>query len=141
MNNRVSQFICGAVPHKTLAVVFADLNGLKPVNDQQGHDAGDKLLKEASLILKKSFENGEIYRAGGDEFLVIQIDESKEVLEAKIQKLREKSKEPGHVSFAIGFFYDDKGADIRTAMHEADIRMYEDKKRFYKHIPANRRRI
>lgn len=46
MNNRISQFLNGEVTYKSLAVVFADLNGLKPVNDIQGHDAGDNLLKK-----------------------------------------------------------------------------------------------
>ena len=141
MNNRVSQFISGSVPHKSLAVVFADLNGLKPVNDNQGHDAGDNLLKEASFVLRDYFDNGEIYRAGGDEFLVIIIDQPKEELEERIKKLRENSMIPGNVSFAIGFYYDDNGGDIRKAMHEADVRMYEDKKQYYARFPANRRRI
>ena len=141
MNNRVSQFISGSAPHKSLAVVFADLNGLKPVNDNQGHDAGDNLLKEASIVLRDYFGNGEIYRAGGDEFLVIIIDQPKEVIEESIKKLRENSMIPGNVSFAIGYYYDDNGGDIRKAMHEADVRMYEDKKQYYARFPANRRRL
>ena len=141
MNNRVSQFINGEVQHKSLAVVFADLNGLKPVNDNQGHDAGDNLLKEASFVLRDYFGNGEIYRAGGDEFLVIIIDQPKEIIEESIKKLRENSMIPGNVSFAIGYYYDDNGGDIRTAMHEADVRMYEDKKQYYARFPANRRRL
>ena len=141
MNNRVTQFLNGEVPHKSLGVIFADLNGLKPVNDKQGHDAGDKLLKEASQLLKFSFEGCEFYRAGGDEFLIIAIDKSREELEAKVEKLREKSMIPGKVSFAVGFYYDENGGDIRTAMHEADALMYEDKKRYYDRFPANRRRI
>ena len=141
MNNRVTQFLNGEVPHKSLGVIFADLNGLKPVNDKQGHDAGDKLLKEASQLLKFSFDDCEFYRAGGDEFLIIAIDKPKEELEAKVEKLREKSMIPGNVSFAVGFYYDENGGDIRTAMHEADALMYEDKKRYYDRFPANRRRI
>ena len=141
MNNRVSQFISGSVPHKSLAVVFADLNGLKPVNDNEGHDAGDNLLKDASFILRDTFDDGEVYRAGGDEFLVIIIDKPKDEIEAKVKKLHEYSMMPNKVSFSLGFYYDDKGGDIRTAMHEADVRMYEDKKQYYARFPANRRRL
>lgn len=141
MNNRVTQFLNGEVPHKSLGVIFADLNGLKPVNDNKGHDAGDKLLKDASQLLKFTFNGCEFYRAGGDEFLIIALDKSKEELEAKVKTLREKSMIPGKVSFAVGFFYDANGGDIRTAMHEADVRMYEDKKRYYDRFPANRRRF
>jgi diguanylate cyclase (GGDEF)-like protein len=141
MNNRVTQFLNGEVPHKSLGIIFADLNGLKPVNDNQGHDAGDRLLKDASQILRSTFNDCEYYRAGGDEFLVIALDKPKEELEAKVDKLREKSMIPGKVSFAVGFYYDKDGGDIRTAMHEADILMYEDKKRYYDRFPANRRRF
>ena len=141
MNNRVTQFLNGEVQYKSLGIIFADLNGLKPVNDNKGHDAGDKLLKDASQLLKFTFDGCEFYRAGGDEFLIIALDKSKEKLEAKVKTLREKSMIPGKVSFAIGFYYDANGGDIRTAMHEADVRMYEDKKRYYDRFPANRKRL
>ena len=141
MNNRVTQFLNGEVQYKSLGIIFADLNGLKPVNDNKGHDAGDKLLKDASQLLKFTFDGCEFYRAGGDEFLIIALDKSKEELEAKVKALREKSMIPSKVSFAIGFYYDANGGDIRTAMHEADVRMYEDKKRYYDRFPANRKRL
>lgn len=141
MNNRVTQFLNGEVQYKSLGIIFADLNGLKPVNDNKGHDAGDKLLKDASQLLKFTFDGCEFYSAGGDEFLIIALDKSKEELEAKVKTLREKSMIPGKVSFAIGFYYDANGGDIRTAMHEADVRMYEDKKRYYDRFPANRKRL
>ena len=141
MNNRVTQFLNGEVQYKSLGIIFADLNGLKPVNDNKGHDAGDKLLKDASRLLKFTFDGCEFYRAGGDEFLIIALDKPKEELEAKVKALREKSMIPSKVSFAVGFYYDANGGDIRTAMHEADVRMYEDKKRYYDRFPANRKRL
>ena len=140
MNNRVTEFIEGRVPHNTLAVVFADLNGLKPINDNKGHEAGDTLLKDASWILKQTFVGGEVYRAGGDEFLIIILDQPKDYLEQKIKKLHDKSEIPDHVSFSFGFYYDDNGGDIRKAMHEADVLMYEDKRQFYKRHPERKAR-
>ena len=135
MNNWVTQFLNGKIPHKSIATIFADLNGLKPVNDNQGHNAGDKLLQNAAWILKETFSDGEVYRAGGDEFLVIALDKTKEDIDNRIQKLHEKSEIPGNVSFSMGYYYDDEGCDIRKAMHEADVRMYEDKKQFYARHP------
>ena len=140
MNNRISQFVNGEVSTKSLAVVFADLNGLKPVNDNQGHDAGDNLLQRASNALRNSFKDCEIYRAGGDEFLIIAIDKTKEEIEAKVEKLRKESAVPGNVSFAIGYSYDENGGKIRKALHEADERMYEDKKLFYEKHPELKKR-
>jgi diguanylate cyclase (GGDEF)-like protein len=133
MNNRVLQFVGGEVNYRTISVVFADLNGLKPINDNEGHNAGDALLRSAAEILKETFRDCEIYRAGGDEFVVVAIDIPKDSLETRVQKLRDKSKIKGNVSFAIGFFYDEKAGDIRRAMREADALMYEDKKNNYAH--------
>jgi len=140
MNNWVTQFLNGKIPHKSIATIFADLNGLKPVNDNQGHNAGDKLLQNAAWILKETFSDGEVYRAGGDEFLVIALDKTKEDIDNRIQKLHEKSEIPGNVSFSMGYYYDDEGCDIRKAMHEADVRMYEDKKQFYARHPELKKR-
>ena len=133
MNNRVLQFVSGEVHYRTVSVIFADLNGLKPINDNEGHNAGDALLKSAAEILKQTFSDCEIYRAGGDEFVVVAIDVPKASLEARVEKLREKSKIKGNVSFAIGFYHDENGGDVRKAMREADALMYEDKKENYAH--------
>ena len=140
MNNKIAQFISGELKYKSLSVIFADLNGLKPVNDKQGHDAGDELLKKAAFILKDTFTDCECYRAGGDEFLIIAVDKSREELEMKVDKLRKKSLIPGYISFAIGFYYNEKGGKIRRALHEADNNMYEDKKKYYALQPELKRR-
>ena len=141
MNNRVLRLVAGKErAPKTMGIIFADLNGLKPVNDKDGHNAGDCLLKEAALILKLTFKGCEIYRAGGDEFVIVAFDKPKNELESLVEKIRKDSTEPENISFAIGFYFDDKGGDIRAAMREADALMYEDKKRFYDRFPESRKR-
>ena len=133
MNNQVFQLVNGIVSYKMVSVVFADLNGLKLVNDNEGHNAGDDLLKRASKILKDTFYDCEIFRAGGDEFVVVALDKPKADIEARVEKLRQKSKEKGNVSYALGFFHDENGGDVRKAMQKADVLMYEDKKLHYEH--------
>jgi diguanylate cyclase (GGDEF)-like protein len=141
MNNRVLKIVSGRERMKdTYGVIFADLNSLKNVNDNEGHNAGDKLLVDAAEILKTTFSGNEIYRAGGDEFLIIAKDESKDILNSKVETLRIKSDDPNKISFAVGFYYEEKGGDIRAAMREADARMYEDKKAFYERHPESRNR-
>jgi diguanylate cyclase (GGDEF)-like protein len=141
MNNKVLRLVAGKErAPETLGVIFADLNGLKPVNDKDGHNAGDCMLKEAAFILKSTFEGCEIYRAGGDEFVILAMDKPKKDLEKLVEKIRKDSSDPENVSFAIGFYFDDKGGDIRVAMREADANMYEDKKRFYDRFPESRRK-
>ena len=141
MNNRVLKIVSGRerMPNQ-YGIIFADLNGLKFVNDDNGHNAGDNLLKNAADALKSCFDGSEIYRAGGDEFVIIAMNKSKELLESQIQKLRQKEDGPEHISFAVGFYYDEKHLDIRTAMREADALMYEDKKRYYEMHPECRNR-
>ena len=113
-----------------MGIVFADLNGLKRVNDNDGHHAGDLLLKNASMALQNAFIGNEIYRAGGDEFLVLLPDTSPEEMENRIQKLRSISPSYGGVNFAVGSSYLTDG-NILRALHEADEAMYADKKQFY----------
>ncbi len=54
-----------------LAIVVCDVNGLKYVNDTQGHAAGDKLIKDASALICDFFNHGSVFRTGGDEFVVL----------------------------------------------------------------------
>ena len=54
-----------------LAVVVGDINGLKYVNDTQGHAAGDQLIKDACAMICEYFAHGAVFRVGGDEFVVI----------------------------------------------------------------------
>ena len=141
MNNRVLKIVTGRerLPSH-YGIIFADLNGLKTINDDNGHNAGDTLLKNAATALKTSFEDCEIYRAGGDEFVIIAMDKPKEKIEEQIENLRKKADGPDPVSFAVGFYYEQNGGDIRAAMREADASMYQDKKAFYEMHPENRKR-
>ena len=141
MNNWVNAFVEGRTyPHKTVGVIFIDLNGLKVVNDNEGHDAGDQLLKNAAEVLKTLFKDCDIYRAGGDEFMVIAIDKSKKHLENCIQNLHQSAYNPHKVHFAVGFFYGEGDCDIREAMKKADALMYADKKRYYDEHPELKHR-
>ena len=141
MNNRVDWFIrLNEKKPLTFGVIFADLNGLKQKNDNEGHGAGDKLLKDAADILKEVFYDGEVYRAGGDEFMIIDSEASCEDLEKRVEKLRKDSEDINNISFALGFYYDEGEGDIRKAMHIADERMYADKEAYYARFPERRRK-
>lgn len=136
MNNRISQLSTGkGEPVKNLGVVFVDMNGLKYVNDNVGHDAGDTLLKNSSMILQSTFTDAEIFRAGGDEFLVLARDTSEEEIENKVAEIKMKSEMFEHVSFAAGCYFLEDGKNIREALKEADVRMYADKKKYYAEHP------
>jgi len=128
MNNRIDQIVAGRKPTPK-AVIFADLNGLKYTNDEQGHLSGDKVLRSAAEILQYVFPEEDVYRAGGDEFMVLVSGISEDELNTRIAKIRTMAKLSENVYFSIGVCCGEP--DVRRAMHVADERMYVDKKSFY----------
>ena len=141
MNNRITAITNGEeLLTEPYGVVFVDLNGLKQVNDEQGHQAGDLLLKKAALILQEIFVDEDIYRAGGDEFLIITAGCNQQQFDKKIELLRKKASDPDNVSFSIGVCYGDHGCDVRDAMGVADGKMYDDKQQFYVLHPERKHR-
>ena len=140
MNNRVDWFIRSRDKKPdAYGVIFADLNGLKQKNDNEGHSAGDRLLKGAAEILRDVFCDGEIYRAGGDEFMILDCKTDEAELKKRVEKLRRDSEDPNNISFALGYYFDNGEGDIRKAMRTADERMYMDKERFYAMFPERKR--
>ena len=117
------------------SVIFADLNGLKQVNDSLGHVAGDELLKSAAATLQKVFDKYDIYRVGGDEFMIIAEGMDKAELNQKVDRIKALASEIRNLYFAVGSYVARDGEDIRKAMRSADERMYDDKKNFYSFHP------
>lgn len=135
LNNRRSMVqrvnrLTGTV--KPCGIVNLDLNGLKIVNDRDGHDAGDRLLVRASELLRKVFYEDDIYRTGGDEFIVIIEGISEDVFDRKLNKFREAACKYDDVSFAIGACWSDGHDELTQMFRIADKRMYDDKMQYYK---------
>ncbi len=141
MNNRVDEIVSSPQgEYSSLGIVFADVNGLKRVNDIEGHNAGDRLLKNSAKALHEVFDGYEIYRAGGDEFMIIAVNTTREDFNARVKRIRDVTLNPGNVCFAAGGAFYEKEFDIRTAMHVADGKMYEDKEHYYRIYPEMRYR-
>ena len=140
MNNRVDGLRkSGSEDIKGLGIVFADLNGLKRVNDSEGHAAGDLLIKNGAMLLQNIFVGDEIYRAGGDEFMVLMTFTTEEAIIEKIAKAKKLSRHYGNVSFAMGYSFQNAISDITDALKLADERMYADKEQYYKEHPEFKR--
>ena len=135
MNNRVDALRSGDSALRGLGIVFADLNGLKRVNDNEGHDAGDLLIKNAAMVLQNVFIGDQIFRAGGDEFMVLLTFTTEDAIKQKIDKAKKLSKKYGNVSFALGYSYQNDASDITGALKLADQKMYEDKAKYYLEHP------
>ena len=116
-------------------VIMSDCNYLKEVNDQFGHEYGDILLKIVAGTLKEEMpEDSPVIRMGGDEFMILGngITEEKAFeLMANIRgSLKRKSKEKIPLSLAMGSYtIQSKDFSFDEVCHEADLRMYADKKR------------
>ena len=123
----------------SFGVINLDLNGLKKVNDTEGHEAGDRLLIQAGKILRKVFDEDDIYRTGGDEFIVISEDISRETFERRVERLKTDVEKNADVSFASGAFWSDGSVDMESAFRYADAQMYADKRAYYEiHVQSKR---
>ena len=111
------------------------------VNDHSGHLEGDRFLKTVAAVLRQVFVDDEIYRAGGDEFMILTINDSREEFDEKLRKIREVSESDNQrVNIAVGSFFDDTDTDIRKALRKADEDMYQDKQEYYSRHPELRYR-
>ena len=124
---------------KGIGIVFADLNGLKRINDIEGHAAGDLLLKNAAIALQNAFVGDRIFRAGGDEFMILLSYTTEEAINEKCNKAKLLSRHYDNLSFALGYSYQNDSSNITGALKLADERMYEDKDNYYKQHPELKR--
>lgn len=129
-----------------VTVVAVDLNGLKAVNDQFGHAAGDDLLRRMGEVLGKLVEApATASRVGGDEFALLLPGADERAGETVVEQLRElvalnnQYHEGKPLRFAVGAATGREGARIESVLHRADDRMYLDKRAYYEQPPNDRR--
>lgn len=124
-----------------VGVLYCDVMGLKRVNDTEGHQAGDELLLRACECLKNHFDLEELFRIGGDEFLVLCKGQSQEEFLDKIRLVREDMKQ-NKAMMALGYVWesvDKEGLD--HLLTKADEKMYEEKRAYYADNNHNRREV
>lgn len=109
------------------AVVILDLNGLKEINDKQGHEKGDEAIIETASLIKRVFHDGKQYRIGGDEFIVI-LEGAYADVPSRLEGMREKgvSLSGGCAVYAAG-----TDLDYHMVFNRADEAMYADKRKYY----------
>ena len=111
-------------------VVVIDLNNVKYVNDNYGHEAGDKLITQAaSTLLNTQLENSEIIRTDGNEFLIYMVGYSEKQVEIYTKKLNKELKELNYgFGAAIGYSSIKDGMKtIDDAINEATLEMRTNK--------------
>jgi len=123
---------------RSFLVVFADLDGLKAINDTHGHAAGDWAITRAADALKLCFGADDIVgRIGGDEFVVLstRVEEGAESLlrgemAAALEKVNRSSGRPYQVSISLGFHRPPPGrlVELENLLSEADDALYQVKR-------------
>lgn len=137
--NRYNQ-VCESLSGKdcgSLGIAYFDLNGLKKVNDLQGHQAGDALIRRTADCLLRAFGK-KVYRTGGDEFIVIDRESGREDFHACVRDALWAMQEE-HIAIACGISWRDRHGDIDEQVNEADREMYLDKQAFHACLEHDRR--
>lgn len=120
-----------------ISIVMCDINNLKPINDNYGHDAGDIYIKNCCRLICETFKHSPIFRTGGDEFVVIIGLNDYPVRNERLVQMREKMEELAEsdypattkVSVATGIAEFDFENDtcVADVVKRADAYMYINK--------------
>lgn len=114
-----------------VGIVYADVNGLKEINDTRGHQAGDEALQRAAHLLAKCYGSENAYRMGGDEFLVLMPLVKELDFKASFRRLRELVGREQDLSIALGSDWVADTTHLNEAICRTDQRMYSDKVEYY----------
>ncbi len=121
-----------------VGVVFADVNSLKQVNDNEGHEAGDKLIKRVASVISETVPEGETCRISGDEFVCILRNIDKAPFDQEMEALRTVIMDNDWFT-SIGYEYGE-GGNVKHIIKVAEDRMYDDKEHYYLQTGKDRRR-
>lgn len=120
---------------RNVGAVFADLNGLKLINDTKGHDIGNNYIVSFVELLKEFFADYPIFRISGDEFIVVLLECGYEELSERVNQLIEKINDTKVPIASVGFAWQENVTKIERIVREAEENMYEQKKCFYSAHP------
>jgi len=113
-------------------LVSIDMNGLKAINDTDGHSAGDEALETLGLCFMRAAKPRQsVYRIGGDEFVVVCRRNTEDEIKQLIERIKNNVSDTKY-SCAIGYSYSADGIkSINEMIKESDEMMYEQKSRYY----------
>ncbi|MCR4689822.1 MAG: GGDEF domain-containing protein [Lachnospiraceae bacterium] len=133
-----NEAVKSAAGHSGIGIVFCDLNALKYVNDNHGHEAGDAYIRRFADILRSVYQDaGSICRISGDEFVILLCDITKDRFLQLRDALNSAIEKNDRIA-SVGYAYDND----RPAMElltDAEQEMYNNKDRYYVETGAKRR--
>lgn len=119
-----------ATHDKPLTVMYIDLIGLHEINNHLGHARGDVVLCELADAARAYFGDDNIYRIGGDEFVIISFAHSMAQSARQMGYMRQELLDHG-CKLSVGMAESDDGEDIPDLVNQAENEMRKDKKRYY----------
>lgn len=101
------------------ACIYIDANGLHEINNERGHEAGDQLLHAVAERLREQFPRDDLYRVGGDEFVVFPAPATEAEYEARMRAVSESLAAQGY-SISYGIAVCEAANGLRELVREAD---------------------
>lgn len=117
-------------------VFYADMDGLKRINDTYGHDSGDTAITAMAQILRQTFRTQDVIgRLGGDEFVIVATGVDRDFIPKLRQRIKESSdtwyfskNSPFRVSISFGAVeFGEENTDLEKLLSQADKLLYEEK--------------
>lgn len=122
-----------------VACIYMDVNGLHEVNNHLGHQAGDVMLKTIAHVLLEYFGPEEVFRIGGDEFVVLCANISQPDVIQKTDSICRQTADGGY-SLSVGVEWRESDPDIAEIVQKAEEKMQKHKKEYYSSPDALRQR-
>ena len=140
LNRKAFYDDCNAQGRSIKAVISLDMNGLKRLNDSQGHKAGDEALIAIGRCIRDVTDHNTLaYRIGGDEFLILSVHDNEEKICQVEEQIKESVSREGY-SISSGHAMRDSDGNLEDMIRVSDSRMYEDKANYYRQKGRDRRR-
>ena len=143
LNRRINEGVAA------FAVAVFDINGLKSINDNYGHECGDRIIADAAESIRRVFGGEQLFRIGGDEFIAVLGETSGSELSDRFSRLRSdvesfnafEKRYSMTLAFAWGgaVYRPGEDSDFKDVFKRADEAMYANKDEFYRSTGAERR--
>lgn len=133
MNRRAyEKYLCESEDHvfASATCIYIDANGLHEINNERGHEAGDRMLCMTADQLREQFPDSKIYRIGGDEFVVFPSDAQEQPCRVRMEEISARLAAQGY-SISYGLAVRKEAVGLRGLVREADERMLEAKHAYY----------
>ena len=124
---------------ESVTCVYVDVNGLHELNDQEGHESGDVMLKAVATAMAERFGTENVYRIGGDEFVAFCVDTAPDKTRSAIASMISSLTGQGY-SVSVGAYLEEKKElEMKSLVREAEKCMYKDKRKYYEQSGCDRR--